>query len=458
MKKQIITASAISLAILAGSFTTVAIKNANATIPAEDNLLALETTELSSAAIKLEPVKIATKHETVYAVTDNNGNINKSFVGSTLNTSTITLPISVNIKYYLDGTEISATELAGKSGHIRIEYHYTSTKTYQSKLIPFVAITGLNLDDAKFTNLKLENGRVVSEERGLTIIGYSFVGLNENLGTDFLPSHFAFEADVKEFKLDTTYTIATNAVFADIDTTKLTSIDSLINSINQLGSGFNQIISGASQLNDGLGELFAGITTLKSKVDTITDKILTVTTDAETAIADFNEIVNAGREIVKSVPTTSDFINEELEAYAAEHNLPEELVDKLEDLIAVKYDKAYSKFATRVSEIDTAITDGTNLVSSYITKIKSGTTELRNGVSALADGANQLYNGSTQLKDGLLTFKSQGINRLVNFANQDLSNFVLNLRKTIDAANSYRSYDNSSAESVKFVFKTPSIK
>lgn len=60
------------------------------------------------------------------------------------------LPVSVKITYYLDGKEISADELAGKSGKVKIRYEYTNHST-QTVLVdgeaatvatPFAVVTG----------------------------------------------------------------------------------------------------------------------------------------------------------------------------------------------------------------------------------------------------------------------------------------------------------------------------
>lgn len=461
MKKQIIASLGISLAIIGGSFATAAINNANAEVSAsKSGNFSMESLAFneSTTALATDSIKIASKYETVYAVTDHSGLIEQSYIGNTINTSSTALPLKLDIKYYLDGVEVSGNSLANKSGHVRINYSYSSTEVYQDKLVPFVVITGLTLDENKFSNLTIENGKVVFEDHGITVVGYSLVGLNENLGTDFLPNQFSFEADVKEFAIDTTYTLATDEIFADFDTTKLISVDSIISSVNQLSNGMNQIINGASQLNYGLGELLGGINTLKSKVDVVADKILAVTAEAEDTLNSFNEIVDTSRDIINLVPSSADFINEDLEAFAEKYHIPADLVAKLENIIDEKYSKAYSRFSNRVSKIDTAIANGTNIVSSFVYKVKSGTTELKDGVTALADGANQLYNGSAELQNGLITFKQQGIDRLVGFVNRDLNGFISNLKQSVEAAKSYHSYNNSSAESVKFIFKTPSIK
>ena len=44
------------------------------------------------------------------------------------------LPVSVGIKYYLDGTEVSPDDLAGKTGHLKMEVTYTNTSKTTKKV------------------------------------------------------------------------------------------------------------------------------------------------------------------------------------------------------------------------------------------------------------------------------------------------------------------------------------
>ena len=63
------------------------------------------------------------------------------------------LPVSVGIKYYMDGTEVSPEALAGKTGHLKMEVTYANTskttKTVNGKKTdiysPFVMVTGMIL-------------------------------------------------------------------------------------------------------------------------------------------------------------------------------------------------------------------------------------------------------------------------------------------------------------------------
>ena len=237
--------------------------------------------QLISANIALTPFnQLASKDETVYIITDTAGATTKSFIGSDINTSNESFPVEMQIAYTLNGEPISASDLAGKSGHVTVKYSFTATKRYQNKLVPFLVATGVSLDGNKFTNVKIDNGKIIKESDSIVLAGYALAGVNENLGTDFLPSSFTIEADTSDFKLDTTYSFATNEIFADIDTSKLNSIDDLINSINDLSAGLDQIISGSSSLASGLDSALVGSNKLKDGTSTLVSGVKTLSDGA----------------------------------------------------------------------------------------------------------------------------------------------------------------------------------
>ena len=44
------------------------------------------------------------------------------------------LPVSMEIKYYLDGVQVSPSDLGGKSGHLKIEVNYTNNVKNKTKV------------------------------------------------------------------------------------------------------------------------------------------------------------------------------------------------------------------------------------------------------------------------------------------------------------------------------------
>ena len=473
--------------VIISSTLVIITNNTNATIN-NNNLLSTET--------EFKPnTKLSSKNETVYIITDHDGSINKSFIGNTLNVSNNPIPLNLNIKYYLDDHEVPANEIAGKSGHVKITYNFTATNKYQNKTIPFLTVTGINLDSTKFSNLKIDHGKIINEsDENTTLVGYTMAGLNEDLNTNFLPASFTITADTTDFTFNTIYTFATNDIFADLDTSKLSSIEDLISSVNQLSSALDQIISGSSELTNGLDSAFAGAQKLQAGTNKLNSGAHGLATGATTinngahglaagatelsnglnSLVDFNsQILNKINATIEQTKAKITPIMAEVETLLADPNCPPELVAKFTELKST-LNTYYSQASTAVTAYtgnieklaDGAIrlknganqlAAGTDNLATGAAVLANGTTELKTGTDSLVDGLSQLSTGSHKLNSGLAEFKSQGINKLVNFANHDLNSFLDNLRATVAAAKSYRHYSDPAAESVKFIFKTPAL-
>ena len=490
MKKSLIYTSVCGLALFAGSLTTVLVNNVSAETTQSNPAIALEQTLTATN-------KIASKNETIYAITDSAGEVKNVFVGNTLDADNAELPLELNITYTLDGSAISAEDLIGKSGHVKINYRFTSTKTFSGTKVPFLAVTGTILDSTKFQNVTITNGKIISEtDNNITLAGYAVVGLNENLGTDVLPADFTIEADVTEFEMSETYSLATDELFADIDTSKLTSLDSLINSMNELSSGLDQLIAGADSLSNGLDSAVSGIAKLQTGADKLNSGATELVSGLEQLSASNDTLNNGAKNIFSSLLTSAEStlnsnttLTSLIQAYGQAYGITtpikltqenyktafESLIKFLtavqsmvqdesqKQVIASAVDTMKASLAS-LSQVETFVsgletyTTGVASAAAGASELSAGTAELKAGIDSLASGATELASGSKTLAEGLTTFKTSGIDKLVSFANNDLNGTLKNLRASVSAAKNYHSYKNSSAESVKFIFKTPSLK
>ena len=460
MKKSILGALAVGVFILGWSSATITIRNADGTnINGASNVVA--TTQ---GAVKNEmKVDLMSSSETVYAITDAEGKIKKSFVGSEPNTTGEALPIKVKLSYYLDDKEVSASEIAGKTGHAKIVYNYSSAKEHEGKQVPFVVLSGAVLDKNVFTNIKLTNGKVVSNDQNLTVIGYSVVGLNENLGTDLLPQEFIIEADVTNFKFDTSYTVATNELIADLDTSKLSSVNELVSSINQLAAGFDIIVAGSSSLKSGMNALYDGLISFQNGATELSAGAYKLSDGAKQLSNGLDQVVDLHNNILgkaeKIIDEAERKIQEKIDAIIEKYDIPEEAIEKIKELIKPIEDVC-NKVANGVISYTDGIkqlADGARQLSDGIDQLAYGASALFNGSVQLRNGALQLNNGTNALHSGLVTFRNNGISRLADFANNDVAGFMNNFKKSVEAAKSYKYYQDSSADSVKFVFKSSGV-
>lgn len=429
-KSTIITTSLIAALALLGGTGYAVLNNAAAISENTPGTLIAVNTDLGTTKINT----LSTKDETVYLITDAAGSVKNTFIGNTLYDGSASLPVKLKITYYLDGAEIDPADLAGKSGHVKIRYSYETAAQFNGSRVPFLAVTGTILDGAKFTNVSVNNGKIMAGDSDYTIVGYAVAGLNENLGTDLLPSTFEIEADVVSFELGTTYTLLSNNIFADLDTSKLSSIDDLVNAMNQLNSGLNDIISGASDLSNGLETLLTKSQSLKAGIDNLASHNAELTAGAA---ATFNIFLSQASAATGQTLT--------IENYAATL-----------DAIIANLEK-YGQDATEVKTLKASL-DKYNEFYEGLLGYTTGVAELSNNMPALIAGETELYNGSVKLNEGLNTFKTTGLDKLVNLANDDLASLAKNLRASVSAAKSYTNFAGKDAESVKFIVKTASIK
>lgn len=200
------------------------------------------------------------------------------------------LPVAMTVSYKLDGKPISADELAGKSGKVTIRFDYENrqyeTLSIDGKnekiYVPFGMLTGMLLDSDTFRNVEISNGKLLNDGDRTAVIGIAFPGLQENLGIDKdkveIPDYVEITADVTDFELGMTVTIATNEIFNELDAAKVDSADGLTSSLNELTDGMQQLMDGSSALYDGLctlldksGELVTGIETLANGAKSLKD-------------------------------------------------------------------------------------------------------------------------------------------------------------------------------------------
>lgn len=188
------------------------------------------------------------------------------------------LPVALSVTYTLDGKPVSPAELAGKSGRVTIRFDYTNNQYETVEIdgreekiyVPFAMLTGILLSNDVFTNVEVSNGKLINDGNHTAIIGIAFPGLQENLAInseDFeIPDYVEITADVQNFELGMTVTVATNEIFNKIDTDCLDSADALKESLNELADAMNQLTDGSSQL-------YGGLCTLLEKSEELTDGI-----------------------------------------------------------------------------------------------------------------------------------------------------------------------------------------
>ena len=283
----------------------------------------------------------ADKDESVYLISDANGNVNKTIVVDHLKnkdkkdtledasnlsdienvkgkekftqsgdkltwqaggkdiyyqgTATEEPPVTQKVTYYLDGKEIAPEDLAGKSGKVKIRFDYTNTTSYtetvngekQTVSVPFAAITGLVLGDG-FENIEVTNGKAEVSDSSSVVLGYALPGLKDSLGIKDkdldgdvnIPEYMEMTADVENFSMPAAMTFVVNA--SDYVSTDGIDTSDLDDMINDLKDASTQLQDGSKTLAEGTDTLADGLSTLQSKLGTFASGVGTLKSGLKT--------------------------------------------------------------------------------------------------------------------------------------------------------------------------------
>ena len=190
------------------------------------------------------------------------------------------LPIECNVKYELDGKELSANEIAGKSGKVKITLQYTNKEERTVDIngkkvkmyVPFVVVAGTIIENENARNIEVSSGKVVDDGSKTVIVGMAMPGLQESLGLSDdeveIPSNVEITMDATNFETSSIISYVTPKVLEEDDLKVFDNLDEIYGQVNTLQSSMNQIQDGANTLKDGTTELATGANTLKDGVTT----------------------------------------------------------------------------------------------------------------------------------------------------------------------------------------------
>lgn len=314
-------------------------------------------------------------------------------------TTTKKIPVGMKVTYELDGKKVSADDLEGKSGHLKIHYEYQNTSADSGKYTPFLMATGLLMDGEKFSNVTVDNGKVISDGDRDIVIGMGLPQLKEQLTSvsskvdDLdIPDSFTVEADVTDYEKVEAVTVATNEVFNEVGTDKFDSLDELKDSMTELQDASNKLVSGSGELKDGLDTLLSSSGTLVSGMDQLASGGNTLAGGTGSLVSGANTL-NAG------LQTASSKVSGTLLPGVKALDLG---VSQMQSKLAAK--DALPKLTTGVATLDAALNTGNAAEGqpSLVAAAKS----VNDGVQAAATGANGLNTGIAEIGTNVQSLKS----------------------------------------------------
>lgn len=395
----------------------------------------------------------ADKDESVYLISDANGNVNKTIVVDHLKnkdkkdtledasnlsdienvkgkekftqsgdkltwqaggkdiyyqgTATEEPPVTQKVTYYLDGKEISPEDLAGKSGKVKIRFDYTNTTSYtetvngekQTVSVPFAAVTGLVLGDG-FENIEVTNGKAEVSDSSSVVLGYALPGLKDSLGIKDgdldgdvnIPEYMEMTADVKNFSMPAAMTFVVNA--SDYVSTDGIDTSDLDDMINDLKDASTQLQDGSKTLAEGTDTLADGLSTLQSKLGTFASGVGTLKSGLKTytdGVSTLSGGLNTLGNSTGALVSGADKLN------SGAGQLASGSATLKDDL------KSYTDGANGLAKGASDLDAGIGTLAEKSGTLVDGATKLDDGASQLSASASSINEGIKSLDTGLKT-------------------------------------------------------
>ena len=347
------------------------------------------------------------------------------------------LPVGVKFTYYLDGKEISPEALAGKSGKLKIHIQYTNnteknvkvgkkTETLQS---PFVMMTGVILPEDVFSNVTVDNGRIVDDGARTIVLGFGMPGLKESLNlTDMkekakdaagkttgetaakaeskidsinIPDSVEISADVKDFHMDPTFTVALTDVFNNVEFDSIASTDDLNDKIKELEDATVQLVDGSRQLADGAS-------TLDSSYGQMDDGIRQLSDGIRKAASGIDQYTDGVSQVNNGVLQLNQGASQLDSNSSALKQGASQLASGAETL-----NNGVQQLAGGITQKGTGLADGVNAYTDGVSKLNAGIQQMKTQVQGdhlenlgLKDGAKTLAEGTKTYTDGVHQLKT----------------------------------------------------
>ncbi len=299
------------------------------------------------------------------------------------------VPVNVEVTYTLNDAKVDATEIDHASGHLVVNYNYTNN--YAEEMVidgerrtvyqPFAMMTGMMLDNEKVSNIEVTNGKAINSGDYTIVFGMAMPGLAESLGIDSdeieIPESVIVEADVQDFSMPMTVTVASNNALSELGLDEFDSVDELKDKAGQLNDGINMLSDGAVSLSDGAGKLSDGTKKLSGGATQVNDGA--------------GALKDGLHKLKDNTPALESGVND-LSSGAAQLNA------------------GLSQINTNSAALNTgaeSLVEGANQLAAALNPSSESVTTLCTGATGVSEGATQAKKG---VDDALNAYKSVAVN------------------------------------------------
>ena len=384
------------------------------------------------------------------------------------------LPFTVSVAYTLNGKEMSAQEMAGKSGHVAITLRVVNHSAVEQEVdgetvtlyTPFTVICMYTLNDG-FRNITT-NGKLNTQSGSVSVIASLMPGLAESLDDQSGDIHdtLTIEADVTSFELDEATLIGMVGLVDESDLDGIDDVQDLFDALDEIEEATGKLADGAKELYSATGDFADGTTDLASgawDLATATDSAAQGASKLAIGLGEVSENLGTLYQSLSSAGSSGQLTQEEVgtiyAVLASDTNL--ELANKfLAQMQGMSTQMA--SLTDAVSQLDqgtSALSSGAYELMYGLFDLADGAEDLTDGACELADGANDIREGVYDLYDGIRKVNRDGMRKILD----ETSGYEVSLSRKdalMSLSDAYTAYSSTEAQvngSVQFMFSIDGI-
>lgn len=297
-----------------------------------------------------------------------------------------TLPVGVDVTYYLDGQKV--TDIKGKTGTLKAIFKYkNNTET------PFVATTIMLLPQETVSDIEVKNGKNILMDDYQAIVGLGCPG--------YEPFKDSMEVTmkIKNFQCDYMSTVFTDGVFKNLDLSELTK------TTNQLNESSQKLVEGSAQL-------LAGCTTYGQYLNTYMSNVSKVSDGANALLKGSKQYDASTQALIKNLISSMKDPTELIQSKINRIDLTDEQRAAVNKAISEGVQESLAQNKKSLEQLSELLSQSP--VSKQLETLSSSLSQLNQAGNELSQQYQTLTTGAKSLSEGMSLFDQEGIQKITN--------------------------------------------
>lgn len=324
----------------------------------------------------------------------------------------IEIPWDISVRYYLDGKEYSASEIAGQSGKLEIRISIVKNEKCKGDFFENYALqASITLDTEICENITASDATIanVGDHKQITYTVLPGKGLNSSITANV--DEFEMDAiSVNGMKLNLNIEIDDAELMDQVsqlmDATKKLNdgSDVLTSNSDTLKTGSSSLDSGISSVHSGVADLDGGIATLQNGISSAQASLDTLNSKSYDLINGSAQIKSALETIQTNLSTVSVSADQLAELTGASSAIKQGISDLYDGAYALSQNLEFEQYKAIMSQngldvdaLQAGNTQAINDLSAHITSLQQTVAQLEN-VPGYEDQVSQLQSQIASLQ------------------------------------------------------------